>query len=208
MKKPTFPSLVAATLLAAAALTGSCAQAGVLLGTGSLEKDADLTRIKTATGTLEFLDLTSTQGWSVEQALFGYASQGFRLANGGELAQLLGAFDINYVITADYMAELPGTVKQSAAFVDYVGTTWGDAAFGMSYEASRNMIIFSCVSTSSCGEPHNYVAMEDYNYGNELMGSYLVRDAAVAVPLPATLPLIGAGLLAMAALRRRERRPS
>ena len=85
-----------------------------------------------------------------------------------------------------------------------MGATWNDAAFGISYEASRNMIIFSCISHTSCGEPANYVAMEDNNFGNELMGFYLVRDAATEVPVPATLPLAGAALLALAALRRRR----
>ncbi len=204
MKKPNFSTIIASVLLAAATLVP--AHAGVLLGTGSLERDADLTRVASATHALEFLDLTSTLGWSVDEALFGYAPQGFRVANGGELRELMHAFGISYVVTADYMAELPSTIKSSAAFVDYVGATWNEAAFGISFEETRSMHIFSCISTANCGEPRNYVAMEDFNFGNELMGVYLVRDAAVPVAAPATLPLAGAALLALAALRRRSRR--
>jgi hypothetical protein len=200
-------STIARTLggacLAAACLTGA-AHAGALLGTGSLEKDADLTRVASAAGTLEFLDLTSTQGWTLEMALFSYAPQGFRLAGGAEMGELLGAFGIGYVVTADYLAELPSTPAGSAALVEHVGATWNEAAFGISYEAARSMIIFSCISRANCGEPTNYVAMEDNNFGNELMGFYLVRDGATAVPVPPTLPLTGAALLAMAALRRRR----
>lgn len=202
MKKSGLKRACAGAVLAAAMLAGTSAQAGVLLGSVGLEKAADLTRIATATHTLQFLDLTTTQGWTLENALFAYESQGFRLATGDDMRELMGAFGLTYVITADYMAELPGTAQQSASLVDYVGATWTDAAFGMSYEAARSMLIFSCISAGSCGEPPNYVAMEDYNYGNELMGFYLVRNEAAPVPLPAPLPLIGIGLLALAALRR------
>ena len=204
--KLNFSRIITSAVLAAATLTGTCAQAGVLLGTGGLEKSADLTRIATASGTLEFLDLTTTQGWTIEDALFGYASQGFRVAGGDELSELMGAFGITYFITGDYMAELASTEAQSKAFVDHVSATWGDAAYGISYEAGRNMYMFSCIAIKNCGEPPNYIAMEDYTYGNELMGFYLVRDGAVAVPLPATPALFGAALLAMAALRRRAPR--
>ncbi len=202
-----FSRIITSALLAAAALTGTCAQAGVLLGTGGLEKSADLTRIATASGTLEFLDLTTTQGWTIEDALFGYAPQGFRVAGGDEIRELMGAFGIAYFVTGDYMAELDATGTQSKAFVDHVSATWGDAAYGISYEAGRNMYMFSCIAIDNCGEPANYIAMEDYTYGNELMGFYLVRDA-VEVPLPATPALFGAALLAVAALRRRAPRIS
>ena len=207
MRKLKIPAMFAAAALAAASLLCSTAQAGVLLGTATLEKPDDLTRVASHGGALEFLDLTSTLGWTLDDALFGYAPHGFRVANGDEMRELFGAFGITYVITADYMAELPSSPKHSAALVDYVGATWNGASFGMSYEPARSMLIFSCISAVDCGEPPNYVAMEDYNYGNELLGVYLVRDAALPVPLPATLPLIGIGLLAMAA-RCRQGRPS
>jgi hypothetical protein len=202
MKKTNLSRLFAATALALATLCGQ-AQAGVLLGTGNLEREADLTRVAGAGGTLEFLDLTTTRGWAVDEALFAFGSQGFRVADGNEMRELMGAFNITYVVTANYLAELPSTLKDSTAFVDYVGATWGDAAFGMSYEATRGMLIFSCISGDTCGEPRNYVAMEDFNFGNELMGVYLVRDAA-AIPVPAPLALLGAAGLALAALRRRR----
>ncbi len=209
MTRLTRTSLVAGAVLAAAILAGPPAHAGLLLGTAGLEKDADLTRVATATRTLELLDLTTTQGWSVEAALFGFGPQGFRLASGDDMRELMSAFGIVYVVTGDYLAELPSTEKFSAAFVDYLGATWSDAAFGISYEAARDMLIYSCISTASCGEPPNYVAMEDLNFGDERMGVYLVREAPLPVAAPASLPLAGIGMLAMAgALARLRKRLS
>ncbi len=207
MTRSTRTRRAAGAMLAAAILSGSPAHAGVLLGTAGLEKDADLTRVATATRTLEFLDLTTTQGWSVDAALFGFGPQGFRLARGDDMRELMSAFGITYVVTGDYLAELISTEKYSAAFADYLGATWSDAAFGISYEGARGMLIYSCISTAGCGQPPNYVAMEDLNFGDERMGVYLVREAPLPVPLPATLPLAGIGMLAMAGALARWRKP-
>ena len=56
------------------------AQAGTLIGTGTLLTTDDLTRVQVGSSVLEFLDLSTSKGQSWTTALANYGSYGFTVA--------------------------------------------------------------------------------------------------------------------------------
>ena len=204
-RSTTQVSRVKATLAAAAlAMAGMAAQAGTLLGNGTLLTTDDLTRVQVGSSVLEFLDLSTSKGQSWTTALANYGSYGFTVAYANAVSELFDAFGFAFPGAGGF-ATVSATLAQSDSFDTYLGQTTGGGSQG-SYQDDANGSSYFCISTGGCG-PANFIWNVDRSSGFSDIGVTLVRNggSANAVPEPGSLALIGlAGLAACAALRRRQ----
>jgi hypothetical protein len=197
-------------------LFASPAAAGpIFLGTNTLSSADDLTVMKCTSGqTWEWLDLTSTLGLSVEDALDAYAPQGFHSATGGDVAELYGAFGITYRSTPGGSALL-GNIPQQDVLMGYLGITLVDfnpflrnfAAIGWIDDFTTDSFhTYSCISNGlgGCGFVQGAVSnFEIAEPRTSKSGTYLVRE--VAVPEPSSGLLLLLGILAVATYRQSRR---
>ena len=195
-------------------LIGACggSQAGVLLGTGTLNVANDLTRVQIGGGQiLEFLDLTSTQGQRPSQGLATFGGQGFLWATLTETNELLMAFN---------MGPLPpfsgGIVTFAAAALDilnfnnFLGSTAGSNATGWVDDGIANgltgIVNVRGFSNDIFTNQTNFGSGDDGD-SNGGVGVYLYRLVAEPtnqVPEPGTLALFGLGLAGLGFMRRRR----
>lgn len=209
--------LIVAIGLSPVAQASACS---ILLGTRTLDLADDLTVLQDESGHIwEWLDLTSTIGMSIADALARYESSGFHWATGAEVAALYATFGIPYAIVPNFYAVLD-RVDRQAEMLQYLGITYYDGdpflnnygSFGWIDDlASDTMQTFSCVSRGggACFVVSGYVR----NYASAptafaTFGTYLVRHApsSHSVPEPSTLLLVGAAVTALGAARRRAGR--
>ena len=118
----------------------------------------------------------------------------------------IGTFRIadvaNDVISSPYFGDIVSLLSSITSNVSFgSNSVSGDFAFDLDQDQTESFVDFVCASIfggTQCSAP----ASGDFAVALAL--SYDVPDAA-PVPLPAGLPLLGAGLAALAGLRRLRR---
>jgi hypothetical protein len=178
------------------------------------------TTLDTATG-LEWLDLTLTQGWSIDQIVIqgfgGYAAQGYLHATIGQICGLFGALGDSMSGCTDLAGANVILVQPSTAatLVSLLGNTALPAqalgAYGL-FISSQNPSLsgLACVedNNGSCtGIVNSNVATLDIGCCSTAgslpeFGNWLVRPHAV--PVPPAVWLFGSGLLGLIGVARRK----
>lgn len=194
------PSVVASLVLSAGLLASASASAGVLLGTGKLNTQNDLTLVQAGAKTYAFLDLSFTKGWSQARAIATYGVHGFAIATDVHLRELFSSFGFGYGNQKGGSFTLDVSDEQVRAFNSYLnGST---AAMGSFLDTSYGQS-WSCISITNQGcNPGSFVENKDYSIGI-FSSVYLVRQTG-DVPEPGSFALIGLGVAGLVAARRRR----
>jgi hypothetical protein len=182
------------------ATTPGPAKAATLLADGTYQNANDLTRINNGGTVLEFLDLPLTTFETPTQALATYGSAGFTLATASQVTALFDAFGIVYGFVPGDVYDL-GAVPNAASFVSHLGATQFGTLSAGHFDAGFGS--YFCI-----GCAQNFVSNNNITFSSAIVGSTLVRTAAVVapVPLPAALPLFATGLGAIGLLTWRRKR--
>lgn len=192
-------------VLSAAAMATPAGAVPLVIGSATLNLANDLTVIQDGSQVLQFLDLTSTQGMTVANAVATFSTSGFHWATGAEVAQLYGAFGITYqsVVADVHFLSVPAAA--ATAYTSYLGITGADAAIGwIDDNTDASFHTYSCISVLTCAFGA-FIANNTFNWPSEpRIGVFLVRSAANLVPEPGTAVLIGIGLAGILALRKRR----
>ena len=190
--------------LSAAALATPASATPLLIGSATLNLTNDLTVIQDGSQTLQFLDLTSTQGMTIANAVSTFSGDGFHWATGAEVAQLYGAFGITYQSVFNGAVFLGVSAVLATTYTSYLGITSLDAAVGfIDDNTDASFHTYSCISVSACRNGAFVANNDQITESNPRLGVFLVRSTANPVPEPGTAVLIGFGLAGILALRRR-----
>ena len=202
--------LAIAAICVGAILPGPIFAVPVLVGSATLNIANDLTVIQDGTQTLQFLDLTVTQGSTVATALANFGASGFTWATGADVAQLFEAFGFNYASTPGQASPLNIPAANAANFNAYVGITILDASLGWIDDNTNppgfgfDLHTYACISVTAC-TPGPFVINTGFGWpGLPEIGVYLVRQAPLAIPEPGGIALLAVGLIALASSSRRK----
>ncbi len=201
-------TLILALLLGSAILLAGAANAGTMIGTGTFQTTGDLTMIQTSGGdVLEFLDLMSTVGMSVDDALDEYESDDFRWATGDEVSELYGAFEITYSLKEKGFVDLglAPTSTEATTFLSFIQTSSNSALGWIDDYTTGDYYTYSCISVGNGCFPVAAFTNSTKNFwpSEPTIGVYLVRNNAL-IPEPSTAVLVAGGLLGLAMQGRRR----
>lgn len=189
-------------VVSATALATPASAIPMLIGSASLNLANDLTVIQDGNQVLQFLDLTSTQGMTIANAVSTFGGDGFHWATGAEVAQLYGAFGITYQSVFNDVVFLGVPAPLATAYTSYLGMTHDDGAIGwIDDNTVGSFHTYSCISVDVCRNGAFVVSNDLLNDPSPGLGVFLVRSAAI--PEPGTAVLIGIGVVGTLVRRRR-----
>ncbi len=202
--------LSVAAIFAGATLSGPSIAVPVLVGNATLNIANDLTVIQDGGQTLQFLDLTVTQGSTVANALANFGASGFTWATGAEVAQLFEAFGFSYANAPGQPTPLNISAANATNFSAYLGYTFADASLGWIDDLTNppgfgfDLHTYACISVLAC-QPSPFVRNTSVGWPAGLeVGVFLVRQAPLAIPEPGGIALLAVGLIALASSSRRK----
>lgn len=200
-----------AAIFAGATLSSPTIAVPVLVGSATLNIANDLTVIQNGAQTLQFLDLTVTQGSTVATALANFGASGFTWATGAEVAQLYEAFGFSYANAPIQTTFLNIPAANAANFNAYLGFTYLDASLGWIDDFTNapgfgiDLHTYACISVTAC-TPGPFVTNTSFGWpGAPEVGVYLVRQAPLAIPEPGSIALLALGLVALVSSSRPKR---
>ncbi|NIZ59840.1 hypothetical protein DL239_02490 [Sedimentitalea sp. CY04] len=191
--KKLFVGAVAAVLMVGSIGPASSA---TLMESGTLFSTDDLTRIDDSGTVLEFLNLSRSDGQTISSAVAAHSSYGFAYANSAQVTALLSAFGSTWNgNTSSSIVDAGTNTAQEANIISHLGVTFGSSTLG--YFGDTNTAFCFGINCGYGGWVGNW-SNNPHSYG----GVTMVRVSAV--PLPAGLPLLLAGLGALGFMRKRR----
>ncbi len=165
--------------------------------------------LDTATGLL-WLDVPLTYQWGRSAVLaelaVGGLYEGYRYATSAEISQLWTNADI----PNPYNSTANSSATAYEALIALLGHTTSSSAIYavLAMNSSLDPLVsFAMLRvTYDGGAPQGQLADPDTDQISDQFGSYLVKDTAAVVPIPAALPLLAAGLGAMGFMAWRRRK--
>lgn len=188
------------------------------------------THVDTTTG-LEWLDFGDysgnnvTYGFSVDDALASYSSQGFSLASESQVSDLFNMFFPTFTDSGNGTMTIPenataALIQERNSWLVGFGTdiAVGTAITGGDTITSAGLYIDDDGSVQLAGfklfiDPTTQTTLYSTDFtvngldstsGYDNLGVFMVRDYVPAVPIPAAVWLFGSGLLGLVAVARRK----
>lgn len=182
---------------AALLVCASVCNAGFI--TGTLDNTDDLTILDNG---LEFLDVSVTDGWTVNSAVSTYSSDGFRWANYAEVISLFGEFGVDASGYTAGLRDLTTTDAQEDLFSSTLGLTTTTGSLGwFDYDGTYGN--YFCMGSTGCG--HDGSFLNDVGQdSNSSVGVLLVRGSISSIPEPASIVLLGLGFVGISFLRKNK----
>lgn len=195
----TFKSILAAAAISLLPVMGSAASLGLVTsGPSASVSNLELSYLDLGdgiSGLTGVFGITSTDGVSFQDPVTGFLDVTFATAlpNAADLGTLDLFFDpdLDSVIVGDFVGlGISGTTVELLFDL-----------FGGSFEADFGSQVLLSFDVSNAGAPFSFGTLSN---GDTLEGSAVIAGGVSPIPLPAGLPLLGAGLFGLWLLRQRK----
>lgn len=193
----TFKSILAAAAISLLPVMGSAASLGLVTsGPSASVSNLELSYLDFGDGTSGLtgvFGITSTDGVTLEDPVTGFLDVTFAAAlpNAADFGTLELSDDRGLVILGDFVGlGISGTTLE--LLFDLL-----DGSFAADF-GSQVLLSFD---VSNAGAPFSFDTLSD---GDILEGSAVIAGGVSPIPLPAGLPLLGAGLFGLWLLRQRK----
>jgi hypothetical protein len=181
-------------------------QAATIVGVDTLINTDDLTIIEFGNGQqYDFLDISATAGMSWSNAQVAFQSDGFRVADNTEVAELFSAFGFSYVFNPlALINNIPDASNpEELLFISYFGDTASTGTLARFLNPTGpNASSYFCIGSVCRNSSQSFVSPNHNGNGISNIGTVLIR--VTGVPVPAAVWLFGSGLGLLGWMKRRH----